>query len=368
MSSLAASRADNFYFPPEYSSREHGSLSKFNVKGYKGHNQYETSGIIRFELPFDGWCIKCKRHHSKGTRFNAKKDKAGKYHSTTIFSFDMKCQDPTCDQRFLIKTDPENRTYDFFDGIRKMMQDYEPDSDDHVINTIDDETRNKLFTDSIYRLQHQGEDKRKAETVKERLENLQDLQDVNSKFDYDINSFLRTKNRKIKKRNKELENEGISLGLSIPLVEPSENDKKLASEANFKITQYKRNLLKNERIKLNDIKSESIFNNASLSSKNKKRGISEIKNDTLISNSSNKIGSEASRQNSIKSAMLKQSICAIDTSNMKINNNNNNNSNSNIYSKKKVKNVTNNNEINVSVKNIIDSLSILNSYGDSDSD
>eukprot|EP01035_Chromulina_nebulosa_P018465 gene18465-24175_t len=73
MSSLAASRADNFYYPPDWRP-ELGSISKF--QGSKGANQYEQKGIIRFELPFDGWCMGCNRHLSRGTRFNAKKEKA----------------------------------------------------------------------------------------------------------------------------------------------------------------------------------------------------------------------------------------------------------------------------------------------------
>ena len=76
MSSLAASRADGYYFPPEWRP-EFGGLSKY--QGSKGANQYQQYGIIRFELPFDGWCLKCERHIGKGTRFNAKKDKTGKY-------------------------------------------------------------------------------------------------------------------------------------------------------------------------------------------------------------------------------------------------------------------------------------------------
>lgn len=41
MSSLAASRADNFYYPPEWRP-EYGGISKF--QGSKGKNQYEQRG------------------------------------------------------------------------------------------------------------------------------------------------------------------------------------------------------------------------------------------------------------------------------------------------------------------------------------
>jgi hypothetical protein len=48
MSSLAASRADNFYYPPEWRP-EYGGISKF--QGSKGKNQYEQRGkeLVRFE-------------------------------------------------------------------------------------------------------------------------------------------------------------------------------------------------------------------------------------------------------------------------------------------------------------------------------
>ena len=87
MSSLAAARADNFYFPPEWTPQM-GGISKF--QGSKGANQYEQKGIIRFELPFDGWCLGCGVHMTKGLRFNAKKEKEGKYFTTQIWSFHMK--------------------------------------------------------------------------------------------------------------------------------------------------------------------------------------------------------------------------------------------------------------------------------------
>jgi coiled-coil domain-containing protein 130 len=57
MSSLAAAQADSFYFPPEYDGRKHGGLSKFNNPNYKGSNQWQQAGIVRMELPFDGWCL-----------------------------------------------------------------------------------------------------------------------------------------------------------------------------------------------------------------------------------------------------------------------------------------------------------------------
>ncbi len=53
--------------------------------------RWEQYGVIRFEMPYNIWCGGCGKHIRKGTRFNAKKKDAGKYFSTKIFAFHMKC-------------------------------------------------------------------------------------------------------------------------------------------------------------------------------------------------------------------------------------------------------------------------------------
>ncbi len=60
MSTLSAARADNFYYPPGWDPSKE-SLNQ-HTGHTKGRNQYEQKGLIRFELPFDGWCTKCGRH------------------------------------------------------------------------------------------------------------------------------------------------------------------------------------------------------------------------------------------------------------------------------------------------------------------
>jgi coiled-coil domain-containing protein 130 len=52
MSSLAATQADGYYLPPEYyDSGTYKKKSKNAFAKSKGHNQYEQSGVVRFELP-----------------------------------------------------------------------------------------------------------------------------------------------------------------------------------------------------------------------------------------------------------------------------------------------------------------------------
>lgn len=230
MSSLAASKADNFYYPPEWRP-EMGGISKF--QGSKGANQYEQYGIIRFELPFDAWCLGCNCHMSKGLRFNAKKDKAGKYFSTTIWAFDMKCY--SCEQRFIIKTDPKNQTYEFAEGLRKHEQDYDPEEGDgQVIVTLSDEARANLQKDAMFRLEHEQEDIAKAKATQKRIEKIQEKREDNARRDYDANALLRNQNRAKRKRDQAMLEEGKAKGFSFPLLPSSIEDELAAKEVSFR--------------------------------------------------------------------------------------------------------------------------------------
>ena len=94
----------------------------------KGRNQYEQKGLIRFELPFDGWCTKCGRHVAKGVRFNASKKADGKYHSTTIWKFGMGCPG-LCGGTFVVRTDPKNSDYVFEGDLRRKVEEYSSDEE-----------------------------------------------------------------------------------------------------------------------------------------------------------------------------------------------------------------------------------------------
>jgi len=256
MSSLAAARADNFYFPPDYRP-EYGGLSKFNHPDYKGSNQYQQHGVVRFELPFDGWCLKCSHHMSKGLRFNAKKDKEGKYFSTQIYSFTMKC--PSCSQELKIRTNPKDCTYDFAEGIRKHEQDYVPDAEDNnIVLTNNEEMKQLLAVDPMFRLQHHQEDSKRVVSESERFRELVEVSDMQHKDYYDLNAQLRGVNRKRKKRDIELTGEAEAKGLGIKLLEPSRADSDEAKAALLKSRRRGR-FEASERHKLRGIAMESIF-------------------------------------------------------------------------------------------------------------
>ncbi|PKU62417.1 coiled-coil domain-containing protein 130 homolog [Dendrobium catenatum] len=86
MSSLAAARADNFYYPPEWSPKK-GSLNKFHGQhALRERARKIDQGIliIRFEMPFNIWCGGCNSMIAKGVRFNAEKKQVGNYYSTKV--------------------------------------------------------------------------------------------------------------------------------------------------------------------------------------------------------------------------------------------------------------------------------------------
>lgn len=299
MSSLAASRADNFYFPPDWRP-EYGGISKF--AGSKGANQYEQYGIIRFELPFDAWCNKCGCHMCKGLRFNAKKDKAGNYFSTTIWAFTTKCYD--CNEKFVIKTNPQLGTYDFVEGLRKKEEDFVPDADDSIIQATDDVTRQQLATNPMFALQHENEDKARALSMSERMNSLIDLREERFQRDYDGNAALRQRNREKKRKAADMLAAGRAHGLAIALVDENPEDvalaRQLASGKNstgnhslaFKIS---------ERRKLVDIQSASIFDGAE-------------KQQQRLSSSTE----TGKRLSATKNAMKKQAVQRIDVRNIKL--------------------------------------------------
>ena len=118
MSSLSAACADGYCIPPEYDGRtQKVGISKFNANS-KGSSAFERHGTVRFELPFDSWCLKCKVHMNRGLRFNATKEKDGNYFTTTIFKFSMNCV--ACKEVFEIRTDPANSDYEYVSGLKKQ--------------------------------------------------------------------------------------------------------------------------------------------------------------------------------------------------------------------------------------------------------
>jgi len=151
MSSLGATQADGYYIPPQYldsGAYKKKSVSEFNSGSTKGHNQFLQRSVVRFELPYDGFCKNksCNVHVGRGTRFNAHKSHVDDYHSTKIWEFTMKCR-ACAVQKFIIRTDPKGRCFDYTMGIHKKVEEFDT-VDAGTLGVIDTDVGNGIVPSS----------------------------------------------------------------------------------------------------------------------------------------------------------------------------------------------------------------------------
>jgi coiled-coil domain-containing protein 130 len=229
MSTLAAARADNFYFGPDFDPKKGGLNKQQGQHPLRERAKKLEHGIlvIRFEMPFNVWCQGCGHLIGKGVRFNAEKQQIGNYHSTKIWAFVMHA--PCCHQRIEVHTDPKNAEYVIVSGARRKVEDYNP-SDAEVIELMDQHDRSKL-DDPFFKL----EDTKKKTELKvqhdERLAELRADSFVKYKDDYAMNKELRKRMRVERNAEKERDNKRRQMGLpeQVKLLPERESDKQLAA-------------------------------------------------------------------------------------------------------------------------------------------
>ena len=175
----------------------------------------------------------------------------------------MKCY--SCDQKFVIKTDPrsnsEDNGYICVEGLRKMEQDYVPAHNDLAISLPTDEHKYGMEHDAIYRMSHLKEDEKRAIVLKERLEDLESLKSRQAKDDYELNSKLRKLNRKKRNEVKDTKREGRKRGLDIAILPEDISDADKAANVIFSAKNYK--FRGNEKADKMKIINESIFPDSS---------------------------------------------------------------------------------------------------------
>eukprot|EP01102_Stenamoeba_stenopodia_P001521 TRINITY_DN1130_c0_g6_i1.p1 TRINITY_DN1130_c0_g6~~TRINITY_DN1130_c0_g6_i1.p1 ORF type:complete len:339 (-),score=114.86 TRINITY_DN1130_c0_g6_i1:98-1114(-) len=270
---MAERKATNKYYPPEW------DPSKGSINTFRGQHplrerarKLKSEGIlvVRFEMPFNVWCGGCKAHIGKGVRYNAEKKQVGKYHSTKIWQFKMKCH--LCPNYIFIETDPANSDYVVTEGGQKKMEEWDAE-DTGVINLEGmSEEQQKMAEDPFYRLEHEQKDQKKAEEAAPVLDQLIELRDTR-RDDYKLSQSLR-KSFRDRKNNDKAEREKLEKkGIYIPLLAEAEEDQEKAGEA-FKEKREKlastggpilANAAQTRWKKKIEIKSSSIFgsNNAS---------------------------------------------------------------------------------------------------------
>lgn len=224
MSSLAAARADNFYFPQEWRP-EHGSINQFH-KSHPLGKRAKADGVlvVRFEMPFNVWCTHCETHIGRGVRFNARKKAVDKYFSTVIYEFRLTCAH--CQGEMVVRTDPEQRGYNLVSGIRQKVEGRAQD-DDQEIDTErvnDPQVAIQIREDAFFRIEHEQQDERIARERARGLDALMERQEAQFQDDYGSNSALRATFRQQKKQIKQKLEQGNRLGLAIPLADVHPDD------------------------------------------------------------------------------------------------------------------------------------------------
>ncbi|KAG0188688.1 hypothetical protein DFQ28_004503 [Apophysomyces sp. BC1034] len=116
----------------------------------------------------------------------------------------MKCH--LCSNWIEIHTDPKNAEYVVVSGARKKVEEWEPE-DSEAIRLKDDDTKEKLETDAMFRLEHGIKDKKAFDETVPVLTQIQQLNESQWKDPYARSQELRRKFRVAKKKDKAIEQE-----------------------------------------------------------------------------------------------------------------------------------------------------------------
>eukprot|EP00922_Rhytidocystis_sp_ex-Travisia-forbesii_P070820 GHVS01105730.1.p1 GENE.GHVS01105730.1~~GHVS01105730.1.p1 ORF type:complete len:346 (+),score=72.46 GHVS01105730.1:636-1673(+) len=234
MSSLAASRADNFYYPPQYDGVKHGSINKFQGShplGDRAKKIHEGILVIRFEMPFKVWCLHCDCIIDQGVRFNAEKKSVGKYFTTPIYHFRMQCK--KCSGFIAIQTNPKTALYELVEGLRQKIEEFSS-KDAETIELISTEEKERRRNDPMYRLEAVTEETSKVKGEAARIRDLFELQKVVSRDSYTSNSDVRSAFRKRKAEEiKEEKKAKRKKNFAMPLLPLEEEDEEEANETFF---------------------------------------------------------------------------------------------------------------------------------------
>lgn len=256
---MAERKSVNKYYPPDFDPKVFRSINK-----YVKHHRNPTRGVmreeveddifeslkdrpsdafhrtitVRFELPFNVYCLNCTNHIAMGVRFNAEKSHIGMYHSTPVFLFRMKCH--RCPAYIQIKTDPKKTEYVIVDGARLKNEAYDP-ADIGVIVLPDDEQKKKLQTDTFFKLENSVIDSRIGELAAPQIKQIRLYNERMSKDPFTLNQLARKKFRTDKKIRKAIDDDSTALGdkfgISCKILPPSHIDSIIAKSIEFELKE-----------------------------------------------------------------------------------------------------------------------------------
>ncbi|EGG16380.1 coiled-coil domain-containing protein [Cavenderia fasciculata] len=355
---MAERRAMNKYIPPDYDPKKGSMNTQLGQHHLRDRIKKNGVMVVRFEMPYNVWCLGCNKHIGRGTRYNAHKKLIGKYLSSDIISFKMKCR--LCSHSFEIQTDPEHAQFKLADGLKRKEEtwdqggndasdnialggeiDDQSDHDDdndrqqkrtknednsniYGINLMggkvySDEEKSRLEIDPMFKLQHVNRDKERANQMAPTLSNMLDTMKTRND-NYKMSTMLRKTFREEKKIREAEEEDLKKRGITIPLLPLSEADKEEARQTDF-LGSLKRKANQSKQFKIDDLKTSSIFqpnninNNINNNNTNKKQTTSEEKRKEILKKKS-KLDQSLFKQQSKTNSNNNNSIGSIFSSNL----------------------------------------------------
>ena len=136
-----------------------------------------------------------------------------------------------CGQRFIIKTDPENRDYEFVSGLHRKVETF--DVKEIGTREFDDKEQALMRADAIRSLENKEEDSMKFEKAVPSLDRLKDLEEKLHSNEDSLNQRVRSKLREIRKAEERREARAAASGLSIRLLPTSRSDIRKSRSVKF---------------------------------------------------------------------------------------------------------------------------------------
>ncbi|KAK8807280.1 hypothetical protein WA158_004039 [Blastocystis sp. Blastoise] len=255
MSSLAAAQADGYYYPPDWSPSR-GSKNQFHKSHPLGQRAKKIDQgiiVVRFEMPYNCWCLNCHGHIARGVRYNAEKKKVGMYYTTPIYEFYMDCR--MCGSPFVIRVDPKTSDYIYVSGVKKKDESFNPEAIGSF--TYDTDKIIESRSNAIATLEHKGDDKMKSIRGIPEYEKIKQRQDLLYDDAVDLSALARKKMREQRRSDKKRAEQAKNSGLNIKLLPTTVGDIDRAQNIHFK--QNKKADI-DESMKKSQILSNSVFN------------------------------------------------------------------------------------------------------------
>jgi coiled-coil domain-containing protein 130 len=263
---MADRRAVNKYYPPDWEPGK-GTLNQYVGQHALRSRARKLSShgilIVRFEMPFNVWCLHCHQHIGKGVRYNAEKKKIGNYFTTPILQFSFKCH--MCDGNISIQTDPKHAAYICTHGVKKQAMPTTIATDTHThtqahtqahtaIALVSQDVTEKSAAavtsvgdnnddDAMQTLEKRSQSKKAAKRHIPYLTKLIQQQHEHAYDTFGVSKKLRAKHRQKRHEAQQLKREAQVRQLSIPLLKTTRED---AYRASIAVTMLKDDVL-NER-------------------------------------------------------------------------------------------------------------------------